>query len=36
MTNAMIAKRYKISGPLCEWRVRMTGIDVQLRRAASR
>lgn len=36
MTNAAIAGRYKVSGPLCEWRVRMTGIDAQLRRAAAR
>lgn len=36
LSNALIAKRYKVSGQLCEWRVRMTGIDVQLRRAAAR
>ena len=36
LTNTMIAKRYSVSGQLCEWRIRMTGIDVQLRRAAAR
>ena len=36
MSNAQIAGYYGASVPLTEWRVRMTGIDVQRRRAASR
>jgi Zn-dependent peptidase ImmA (M78 family) len=31
-----IAEAYGTSDQLCEWRVRMTGVDVQLRRAARR
>jgi Zn-dependent peptidase ImmA (M78 family) len=29
-----IAEAFGVSDPLCEWRVRMTGVDVQLKRAA--
>lgn len=36
MTNAQIALRYGTSPQLTEWRIRMTGIDVQRRRAAAR
>jgi IrrE N-terminal-like domain len=28
-----IARRYGVSEPLCEWRLRMTGVDIQLKRA---
>jgi hypothetical protein len=28
-----IANRYGVSESLCEWRMRMTGVDVQIRRA---
>ena len=28
-----IANHYGVSEPLCEWRLRMTGVDVQMRRA---
>lgn len=28
-----IAEIYGVSEPLCEWRLRMTGVDIQLRRA---
>jgi Zn-dependent peptidase ImmA (M78 family) len=28
-----IASRYGVSEPLCEWRLRMTGVDIQLKRA---
>jgi len=28
-----IAEAFGVSDPLCEWRVRMTGVDVQLKRA---
>lgn len=31
-----IATVFGTSEPLCEWRVRMTGVDVQLRRSAAR
>jgi len=30
---AEIANRYGVSEALCEWRLRMTGVDVQIRRA---
>jgi Zn-dependent peptidase ImmA (M78 family) len=36
MTNAQIAQRYCTSTQLSDWRIRMTGIDVQRRRAAGR
>ncbi len=36
MTNALIAKTFGVSNQLCEWRLRMTGIDIQLRRAGAR
>ena len=32
-STAEIAAHYGVSEPLCEWRLRMTGVDVQLRRA---
>lgn len=32
-TAAEIANHYGVSEALCEWRLRMTGVDVQLRRA---
>jgi Zn-dependent peptidase ImmA (M78 family) len=35
-TNQQIAAVYGVSMQMCEWRVRMTGIDVQMRRAGSR
>jgi len=31
-----IAAHYGVSEPLCEWRLRMTGVDVQLARARTR
>ena len=31
-----IAEAFGVSDPLCEWRVRMTGVDLQLKRAAGR
>ena len=31
-----IAAHYAVSRALCEWRLRMTGVDVQMRRAAAR
>jgi len=34
-TTAEIANRYGVSEALCDWRLRMTGVDVQLRRRAS-
>lgn len=34
-TAAEIAKLYGVSEALCEWRLRMTGVDIQLRRRAS-
>lgn len=33
---AQIAAHYGVSESLCEWRLRMTGVDVQLRRARTR
>lgn len=36
MNNSQIAKRFGVSLALCDWRTRMTGIDVQMRRAAVR
>ena len=36
MTNAQIAQRYGTSTQLSDWRIRMTGVDVQRRRAAGR
>ncbi len=36
MTNAQIALHYGTSTQLSDWRIRMTGIDVQRRRAAGR
>lgn len=35
-TKERIAAYYGISLQLCEWRLRMTGVDVQIRRAKSR
>ena len=32
-SSADIANRYGVSEALCEWRLRMTGVDVQLQRA---
>jgi Zn-dependent peptidase ImmA (M78 family) len=32
-STAQIAAYYGVSEPLCEWRLRMTGVDVQVRRA---
>jgi hypothetical protein len=32
-STAEIANRYGVSEALCEWRLRMTGVDVQLQRA---
>ena len=32
-STAAIAQRFGISEQLCEWRLRMTGVDLQLRRA---
>jgi hypothetical protein len=32
-STAEIATYYGVSEPLCEWRLRMTGVDVQMRRA---
>lgn len=32
-TSAAICERYGVSGPLCEWRLRMTGVDAQLVRS---
>ena len=32
-SSAEIANRYGVSEALCEWRLRMTGVDVQLGRA---
>lgn len=36
MTNAQIASHYGVSNQLSDWRIRMTGIDVQRGRAAAR
>ena len=36
MTNTQIATYYGASGQLTDWRIRMTGIDVQRRRATTR
>jgi Zn-dependent peptidase ImmA (M78 family) len=33
---AQIAANYAVSESLCEWRLRMTGVDVQIRRARTR
>jgi hypothetical protein len=33
LSAAEIANRYGVSAALCEWRLRMTGVDVQMRRA---
>lgn len=33
LSAAEIANRYGVSEALCEWRLRMTGVDVQMRRA---
>lgn len=35
-TSANIAERYGVSASLCEWRLRMTGVDIQVRRARGR
>jgi hypothetical protein len=35
-TVSQIATHYGVSEKLCEWRLRMTGVDVQMRRAAAR
>jgi Zn-dependent peptidase ImmA (M78 family) len=35
-TATEIAKHYGVSESLCEWRLRMTGVDVQLRRGRGR
>jgi Zn-dependent peptidase ImmA (M78 family) len=35
-TAAEIANHYGVSEALCEWRLRMTGVDVQLARARTR
>ena len=35
-TVTQIAAHYGISASLCEWRLRMTGVDVQIRRARTR
>jgi len=35
MSSTQIAKRFGVSNQLCEWRIRMTGVDVQMRRAKS-
>jgi Zn-dependent peptidase ImmA (M78 family) len=35
-TTEEIAANYGVSKALCEWRHRMTGVDVQMRRAAAR
>jgi Zn-dependent peptidase ImmA (M78 family) len=32
-TTAQIAQQYRVSEKLCEWRIRMTGVDVQMYRA---
>ena len=32
---ADIAKHFGVSATLCEWRLRMTGVDVQMRRSAN-
>lgn len=32
-SSAEIANHYGVSKALCEWRLRMTGVDVQLRRS---
>jgi len=32
---ADIAKHFGVSATLCEWRLRMTGVDVQIRRSAN-
>jgi Zn-dependent peptidase ImmA (M78 family) len=33
-STAEIATQYGVSEALCEWRIRMTGVDVQMRRRA--
>jgi len=33
---AAIAQEYAVSESLCTWRLRMTGVDVQLRRSGHR
>jgi hypothetical protein len=33
LSLTQIANRYGVSESLCEWRLRMTGVDVQIRRA---
>lgn len=35
-TVAQIATHYEVSEQLCEWRLRMTGVDAQMRRSRSR
>ena len=35
-TAADIADRYGVSASLCEWRLRMTGVEIQVRRALGR
>jgi Zn-dependent peptidase ImmA (M78 family) len=32
-TSEQIARHYGVSQQLCEWRLRMTGIEIQIRRA---
>jgi Zn-dependent peptidase ImmA (M78 family) len=35
-STAEISEYYGVSEALCEWRLRMTGVDVQMRRTYSR
>lgn len=32
-TAGQLCSHFGVSGPLCEWRLRMTGVDIQMRRA---
>lgn len=33
MTSTQIARLFGVSNQMCEWRIRMTGIEVQMRRS---
>lgn len=35
LTNAQICEKYGVSDDLCTWRLRMTGVDAQMRRRRS-
>jgi Zn-dependent peptidase ImmA (M78 family) len=35
LTNAQICGKYGVSSELCAWRIRMTGVDLQMRRKHS-